>query len=81
MRSLNENELAQLAYAAYFTFGASLSAVPALVAAVRLSWRQILLRLLRAAASSAGFMFLLDGFVQSVQWLKGNRHSYDWQRP
>jgi hypothetical protein len=63
----------QLAWAAWFSFGAAAAAGPTLVTAARLGCQQVLRRLLVAAAFGAGFMFALDGIVQLAVWAKDHR--------
>ncbi|AQA22308.1 hypothetical protein BTZ20_1151 [Rhodococcus sp. MTM3W5.2] len=74
-------ELAALAAAAIPTLGASTAAIPAAQiatqVAVRMVVRQLIMKLLQHAALSAAQNVLLDGAIQSLQILQGNRDRLD----
>ncbi|TJZ79480.1 DUF4237 domain-containing protein [Rhodococcus oryzae] len=74
-------ELAALAAAAIPTLGASTAAIPAAQiatqVAVRMVVRQLIMKLLQHAAVSAAQNVLLDGAIQSLQILQGNRDRLD----
>ncbi|MFI6431406.1 glycohydrolase toxin TNT-related protein [Rhodococcus oryzae] len=74
-------ELAALAAAAIPTLGASTAAIPAAQiatqVAVRMVVRQLIMKLLQHAAVSVAQNVLLDGAIQSLQILQGNRDRLD----
>ncbi|MFD4181404.1 glycohydrolase toxin TNT-related protein, partial [Rhodococcus sp. NPDC058514] len=74
-------EIAALAAAAIPTLGASTAAIPAAQIAtqiaVRMVVRQLIMKLLQHAALSAAQNVLLDGAIQSLQILQGNRDRLD----